>query len=66
MGVFFIWLLIALDQLLKTVLGDAEMRGDLLHPPASFGHLLDRVDLEFVWITLTTHGTSSEPSVRGS
>ncbi|MFA0968129.1 MULTISPECIES: addiction module antidote protein [Pseudomonas] len=32
--------------------------GDIGHRFAFFGHLLDRFDLEFFGVTLTTHGTS--------
>ena len=59
----FIRLMITPDPSVKIALGETEVLGYLLHPPAPFGHLLDRLELEFVWITQTAHGTYSGPSV---
>jgi hypothetical protein len=36
--------------------GHAQALGDIGHGFSFFGHLLDRFDLEFFGVTLTTHG----------
>ncbi|MNO46758.1 hypothetical protein D3C76_370490 [compost metagenome] len=38
--------------------GHAQALGDIGDGFAFLGHLLDRFDLEFFGVTLTTHGTS--------
>ncbi|EGH05248.1 Cro/CI family transcriptional regulator [Pseudomonas amygdali pv. aesculi str. 0893_23] len=51
-------LAVDLDPGVKAVHGHAQALGDIGHRFAFFGHLLDRFDLEFFGVTLTTHGTS--------
>ncbi len=48
----------AYDPGVKAVRGHAQALGDLGDRLAFLGHLLDRFDLEFFRVTLTTHGTS--------
>ena len=51
-------LAVDLDPGVAALYGHAQALGHIGHRFAFFGHLLDRFDLEFFGLTLTTHGTS--------
>jgi len=49
---------VELDPSVEAVNGHAQALGNIGDRLAFLGHLLDRFDLEFFRLTLTTHGTS--------